>query len=191
MVIYPGSFDPVHQGHVALARFVTSDNFPAGKSRLWWLPSRRNPLKEDAPRATDEQRADMLRLAARGLDDVEVCTIEYELPEPSYTINTMRYLSARYPGCRFSLLIGSDNWLTFSRWKEHAALLQSFGVFIYPRPGYEVNPTTLPPGAVWLTDAPLSALSSTLVRARLAASQSIEAVTPPAVAAYLSTHNIY
>lgn len=191
VVIYPGSFDPVHLGHVALARFVTSAGFPAGKSRLWWLPSRRNPLKADAPQATDEQRADMLRLAARDMDGVEVCTVEHELPEPSYTIDTLRYLSAKHPDCRFSLLIGSDNWLSFSQWKEHDALLQSFGVYIYPRPGFEVDTSTLPDGAVWLTGAPQSTLSSTLLRSRLTADQSIATLTPTAVAKYIHQHRIY
>lgn len=191
VVIYPGSFDPVHLGHIALARYVTSASFPAGGCRLWWLPSRRNPLKANAPRATDEQRADMLRMAAEGLHGVEVCTVEYELPEPSYTIDTLRYLSDRYPSCRFSLLIGSDNWLTFPQWKEHDTLLRQFGVFIYPRPGFDVNHATLPAGAVWLAEAPLSPLSSTELRSRLSASQPVDSLTVPAVADYIRLHHIY
>lgn len=191
VIIYPGSFDPVHFGHIALARYVTSPSFPAGKCRLWWVPSRRNPLKANTPRATDRQREEMLRLAARELEGVDVCTVEYELPEPSYTIDTLRHLSSLHPDCRFSLLIGADNWHSFSLWKEHETLLESFGVFIYPRPGYAVDPSALPAGAVWLADAPQSPLSSTGLRTSLKAGLSIETFTPPAVANYISKNRTY
>lgn len=191
VIIYPGSFDPVHYGHIALARFVTSDLFPGGAARLWWLPSRRNPLKQDAPRATDDQRATMLRLAAGELDGVEVCTVEYELPEPSFTIDTLRHLKSVNPSLDFSLLIGSDNWLTFHHWKEYREVLGTFGVYIYPRPGYTADPSAIPPGAVWLSDAPQSPISSTLIRRRLADDQSIGTLTTPAVREYIRLHHIY
>lgn len=188
-----GSFNPVHKGHIELARYIACCG---AVDRVWLSLSPSNPLKPDGlPGATDTQRLDMLRLAVAPLRPVVDCTaIELSLPRPSFTLNTLRELSRQHPGRRFRLIIGSDNWLVFDRWRDPEAIINEYGVIIYPRPGYEVDPSGLPRGVSLVEGADLTLMdvSSTGVRLGFNASDdNAGSHLPAAVADYIRRHHLY
>lgn len=190
MGVLGGSFNPVHCGHIELARYIAMSGVV---DTVWLSLSPSNPFKPDGlPGATDADRREMLRLAVEPLGPIVGFTdIELDMPRPSYTFKTLAELSRRHPDCRFKLIIGSDNWLLFDRWRESATIIRDYGVIIYPRPGYEVDPSALPDGVVLLDGAPEMPVSSTEVRQLIAEGKKAWPFIPAAVAAYINDHNLY
>lgn len=185
--IFGGSFNPVHRGHIAIAEGVAHSGFA---DEVWLTLSPLNPLKAGSTElASDADRLAMLRLAAEGHPGVGVCDIELTKPRPSYTINTMRELSKRYPDKRFRLVIGGDNWAIFNRWRDHDILLSDFPPIIYPRPGDELG--ELPPGVDVCRYLPLIDVSSTMVRERVAAGLPVNNLVAPQVYKYIIDHKLY
>lgn len=185
--IFGGSFNPVHAGHLMVASYLAGWT---GLDEIWLMLSPQNPLKPLPGGASDADRENMLRLATDGSQKLHVCTDEFSMPRPSYTINTLHTLAERYPNYRFTLIIGADNWLIFDRWREYDRIIEEFGVMIYPRPGYPIDAATLPDG-VELTDAPVCSLSSTFLREAVASGRSIEHMVPPLVSDYINTYQLY
>lgn len=163
--IFGGSFDPIHAGHVALARYALKH---AHLDEVWLMISPRNPLKPQATVATNEERLEMAELATRGIDGLKVSNFEFSLPVPSYSWLTLTRLREEYPDILFQLIIGGDNWADFELWKNHDLIREEFGVIVYPRPG-ETIPTA-PEGVKILEEAPRMPVSSTEIRAMLKSS---------------------
>lgn len=186
--ILGGSFNPVHKGHLMLAgHIIRTTDIDA----VWLMLSPQNPLKVTACRpASDRHRLEMLRIATHNTPHIEPCDVELDMPHPSYTINSLRRLSKQYPDTRFSLIIGSDNWLIFDRWRDHDIIIRDYTPIIYPRPGYSIEPSTLPPDII-LADAPTSNVSSTEIRNAIAAGKDTRELLPPGVAEYIESHNLY
>lgn len=189
ITIYPGSFDPLHTGHACLASWVSQFRPEAGE--LWLMVTPRNPLKPDAASASDADRLAMASMAAATIPGVRASDFEFSLPRPSYTLATLQALADRWPGHRFRLLIGSDNWLIFHRWKGHDTILRDFGVLIYLRPGYPVDPDSLPPGATLLEGAPQMEISSTFIRNAIRAGKDMTHFLPPAVYDHVRHNDLY
>lgn len=189
IVIYSGSFDPIHTGHACLASWVSQ--FCPEADELWFMVTPRNPLKPESARAGDADRLAMARLVAGPLAGVRVSDFEFSLPLPSYTRATLQALAARWPEHRFRLLIGSDNWLIFSRWRDYDIILRDFGVLIYLRPGFPVDPATLPPGATLLDRAPQFEISSTFIRDSISRGRDMNYFLPSAVYDYVREHKLY
>ncbi len=188
IAVYSGSFDPVHNGHVALTRYVAM--LPE-VDEVWLLVTPHNPLKPLATSATFEQRMEMTRLAVAGLSGVRVMDFEAQLPPPHFTYSTLCALRARFPEHSFSLLIGSDNWHIFPSWRNHNEIIREFGLLVYPRPGYETDSATFPPQVRFLADAPTSTEASTDIRAALATSPLPNNSIPADVYTYINTHRLY
>lgn len=186
-VIFPGSFDPVHLGHIRLAAYVAA--LPQVRD-VWLLPSRRNPLKSHDVIAGDADRLAMLRIAADSIPGLHVSDLELSLPFPSYSVTTLRELQRCHPDRHFRLLIGSDNWADFPRWRLPETILHDFGLYIYPRPGYPLT-ETLPSEVTLLSDAPVFPFSSTEVRSLIASEASTQEILDPRVADYIRRHNLY
>lgn len=182
--IFGGTFNPVHNGHTDLARRLVADGLV---DQVWLTLSPSNPLKAERPGATDTDRMDMLQAACKDIEGVEPCFIEFELPRPSYTITTMRELASRFPDYEFRLIIGADNWAIFSQWKSPGEIISEFGVIIYPRPGYEVEPTDSA-SVKYLKDYTEFNISSTCIRNNIPGSLSL---VSPAVASIISNRNLY
>ena len=166
--IFGGSFNPIHNGHIALAQAVLRQ---CALDEVWLMVSPQNPLKRnDADLLDDHLRLEMARKALEGVEGVIACDYEFRLPKPSYTWNTLQHLSKDYPDCTFSLLIGGDNWAHFQRWRNWQEIQAHHAIIVYPRDEY--------PGTI---DVPLIDLSSTEIRQRLRNGESIDDLVPPSI----------
>ena len=185
--IFSGSFNPIHNGHIAIARYmVEKEKF----DEIWFIVSPQNPLKPQIGLLDDEIRAHMTKLAIENEPTFRYCDIEMHLPRPSYTITTLLTLKKQYTHTELCLLIGSDNWKIFDRWKSHDEIIENYPIYIYPRPGFPVETTILPP-TVHLTHAPMMEISSTEIRDLIATGQSTEKYLPLPVHDYIVKHNLY
>jgi nicotinate (nicotinamide) nucleotide adenylyltransferase len=159
--IFPGSFNPVHIGHLAIANYLAEFD---GFDEIWFLVTPHNPLKKKRDLLNDELRLEMVKKSIEGYDKFQLCMIEWELPQPTYTINSLQKLRMNYPEHTFELIIGSDNWLTFHRWKDFQMILKNFKVVIYPRRGSTDKLYVNHPNASLSKDAPKIDISSTDIR---------------------------
>lgn len=185
--IYGGTFDPPHNAHIAVARAVLDAGLA---DEVWLMVSPLNPLKSPGSISPDALRLEMAHIAADGIPGLRVSDFEFSLPRPSYTVNTLRTLSARYPDCRFTLIAGGDNLSNFSRWRNAGEILRDYGAIIYPRPGC-VLPESLPEGVTLLGGVDLSDISSTEVRRRAAAGESLGGLVSPQVEDFIRHNALY
>lgn len=185
IVIFGGSFDPIHVGHVALAREVCARGLA---SEVWFMVSPQNPHKQGRVMTDENLRLQMVKLAIGDNPRFKACDFEFGLPRPSYTLNTLAALEKEYPGRKFRLLIGADNWEKFDLWYKGNEILSRYGVIIYPRNGEEVP--DLPANAVWLP-AELCNVSSTAVRGAVAAGKDISGMVPPVVERFIKEKGLY
>ncbi|MGN0187455.1 MAG: nicotinate (nicotinamide) nucleotide adenylyltransferase [Paludibacteraceae bacterium] len=174
--LFFGSFNPIHNGHIALAKYLLQ----SGLDEIWFVVSPHNPLKNTADLWDDAFRLQLVRIALNDEPQLQVSDIEFTLPKPNYTIDTLRTLKRLYPDRVFVLLIGADNAAIFDRWKNYDEILNSFAVWAYPRVGYPNANLHLP--QIRFVDAPLYIVSSTEIRQRLTAGQSIRGWVPDCVA---------
>jgi len=130
--IYPGSFNPVHIGHLALANFIAEyGEF----DEIWFLITPQNPLKKKSDLLDQDFRLAWLEKAIGNYPKFKTCTVEWEMSQPTYTINTLQRLRVMFPEYTFELIIGSDNWESIHRWKDYQTILKNFRTWIYPRLG--------------------------------------------------------
>lgn len=172
--IFPGSFNPVHIGHLALANYLCEFE---ELDEIWFLVTPQNPLKEQAAEYTDKQRLQWLEKACERYPKFKVSDFEWHLPRPHYTIQTLEALKTAYPKLHFTLIIGADNWTIFDRWKDHEKLLAQFPLIVYPRKDYPLVETS-PHPAVRFSQAPLIEISSTFIRESIRAGKDIRFFVP-------------
>ena len=166
--LFGGSFNPIHNGHIALAQAVQKQ---CGLDEVWLMVSPQNPLKRnDADLLDDQLRFEMAQRALEGVEGVKACDYEFHLPKPSYTWNTLQNLSKDYPDYTFILLIGGDNWAHFQRWRHWKDILWHHDIIVYPRDEY--------PGTV---DAELYPVSSTEIRERVRKGESVGQLVPSTI----------
>lgn len=185
--LFGGSFNPIHTGHVALARQLLE---AAGLDEVWFMVSPQNPLKRQCDLLDDSQRLELVREALKDEPRMRACDDEFELPRPSYTWNTLQVLGLRYPQCRFTLLVGGDNWAAFNRWYRYRDILDHYRVAVYPRPGSVIDEAALPAN-VTLVHARLMDISSTEIRRRIAAGLSVSGWLAPGVERMVRERNLY
>lgn len=185
--ILGGSFNPVHIGHLMLANYLRQFT---GLDAVWLTLSPLNPLKADSTELiSDIHRLKMLSLATAGVDGIGTCDIELSMPRPSYTINTLDLLNRRYPRRSFKLIIGSDNYRIFDRWRDGDRIKRDYGLIVYPRPGYPVP--NLYEDGVDVIDAPQSNLSSTFIRRAIARGYDMNYFLHPDVYRYIKENGLY
>ena len=163
--IYGGSFNPVHFGHVGLAKWVIENT---DLDELWLMVSPNNPLKPASMLAPEAERLASVREAVKDIPHVVASDFEFSLPRPSYTANTLRELQKAYPGHEFTLIIGEDNIAIFNQWREAEFILSNFRIFVYPRHGSDggqhVNDIKNARDIQFLANAPYFDISSTQIR---------------------------
>ena len=175
--IYGGSFNPIHNGHIAIARAMTTR---AGLDEVWLVVSPQNPLKPAGSLLADEKRLLMAQTAVSGIPGVTATDYEFHLPRPSYMWNTLQSLSRDFPERDFTLLIGADHWAVFHRWYRADDIIAHYPIAIYPRTGYPIDTASLPPN-VKLIDTGLYDISSTQVRELIARGGDITGLVPDSV----------
>jgi nicotinate-nucleotide adenylyltransferase len=185
--LFFGSFNPIHCGHLVLANYMLSFT-PI--QELWFVVSPQNPLKEKNSLLHQNQRLHLVNLAIEHCSAMKVSNIEFSLPQPSYTIHTLAHLKEKYPDYQFSLIIGSDNLLSFHKWKNYEEILKNYELLVYPRPGFNENPFPNNPN-VKLTEAPLMELSSTFIRKAIKEKKDVRFFLHPAVWEYIDEMNFY
>lgn len=184
--ILGGSFNPVHIGHMMLASYLAGWGYV---DQVWLTLSPRNPLKDPDSLIPDTKRLTMLNLALKGSRNIDLCDIELSMPAPSYTIRTLETLASRYPNYRFKLIIGSDNWASFDRWREGQRILDEYGVIVYPRPGYPIQQGHV--DGMETVDAPTVNISSTFIRDAIARGRDVDYFLPQGVYKYILDHKLY
>lgn len=185
--LFFGSFNPIHVGHLIIAEFMATRT---DLDQVWFVISPHNPLKERSTLARDYDRLHMVQIAIDDNPRLRASNIEFSLPKPSYTIDTMTYLHEKYPEYRFSLIMGEDNLRTIYKWKNYRLLLERYPIHLYRRTGTEEAPDY--PGAdIRYYDAPLLDISSTFIRQSLASGQSIRYLVHEKVYEYLDGSNLY
>ena len=163
--IYGGSFNPVHFGHVGLAKWVIEHT---DLDELWLLVSPNNPLKPAGILAPEDERLKAVHEAIKDIPGLKASNFEFSLPRPSYTANTLRALQKAYPEHEFTLVIGEDNLAIFTQWREWEYILENFRIFVYPRKSEISNQQSEIRNAkniVFLDSAPYFNISSTELRA--------------------------
>ena len=187
--IFGGSFDPIHTGHAIVAQYIISSG---AVDRLWFMVSPVNPLKADKVRqVADTDRLRMVEMVSRPMEGVETSAFEFSMPKPSYTIDTLNALQAKFPDDEFYLVIGADNWVVFDRWRNNKEILAKYHLLVYPRLGFDVEIPEELRDRVTLVDAPIIELSSTMVRERLAKGLSVRYYVPDEVLSYIERNNLY
>lgn len=184
--ILGGSFNPIHLGHIMVASYLVQWGYV---DQVWLTVSPSNPLKAPGELIPDVKRLTMTSLAAKGVKGVAVCDIELSMPRPSYTINTLELLAKRHPNKKFKLIIGSDNWRIFDKWKDHQAILDRFGVIVYPRPGYDIERRSI--DGMEIAYAPVCGLSSTFIREAIAQGRDVKEFLPQGVSKYIIDNKLY
>ena len=163
--LYFGSFNPIHLGHLQLAEYLTNN---ALVDEVWLIVSPCNPLKNQTELLDEHIRLQMVELSIAHNPRLKVSDVEFNLPVPSYTIDTLRFFFSNYSQHSFSLLIGSDNALLFDHWRDYRAILTNCPVFVYPRRGYDFNSVATIYPQMQLLSTPYYDISSSEIRAAIA-----------------------
>ncbi|MBT8230010.1 MAG: nicotinate-nucleotide adenylyltransferase [Bacteroidia bacterium] len=185
--LYFGSFNPVHVGHMIIANYMINYT---DMDAIWMVLSPHNPLKKKSTLANDYDRLHLLNLAIDDHDKIRSSDIEFGLPRPSYTIDTMTYLEEKYPKHEFCLIMGGDNLSSFHKWKNYELLLKRYSIYIYKRPLFELNELINHPH-VHVCEAPLLQISSSTIRQMIRDKKSIRYLVPDKVFEYLRDYPVY
>jgi len=185
--LYFGSFNPVHIGHLAIANYMVEFT---DMEQLWFIVSPQNPFKKKETLLDDFDRYDMVELAT-GIDDrFRVSDIEFRMPKPSYTIDTLTYLKEQFPRNDFSLIIGSDNLSTFNQWKNYKLIQEKYKRYVYPRRGSEnIDPRR--DINIEMVNAPVIEISSSFIRSAIQEGKDIRYFLPEKVYDYIQKMNFY
>jgi len=183
--LYFGSFNPVHIGHLIIGSFVANNT---DVDQVWLVVSPHNPLKKTSTLLNEYHRLHLVQLAIEKDDQLKASNIEFKLPRPSYTIDTLTYLQEKYPNYTFAVIIGSDSFVNIERWKNYQLLLKNYSIYVYLRPGFEVKKTS---ENIHILEAPLLEISSTKIRETIKAGRSIRYLVPEKVQEEIERNGYY
>ena len=188
IAIFGGTFNPIHIGHAILTNYIIENT---GIDSVWLMVARQNPLKEGYDKSYDIHRLRMTEMVSSRLQGVITSGFEFSLPYPSYTINTLDALAAKFPEHHFNIVIGADNWEAFDKWKDWERIIEDYGVMVYPRRGYNINIPEKYAGRVVAIDAPMIEVSSTYIREGIASGKDMTFFLPYDVYHYIKRNNLY
>jgi nicotinate-nucleotide adenylyltransferase len=186
--IYSGSFNPIHFGHTKLAEYLTDNKLV---DEVWFVVSPCNPLKKQTELLDEYIRLDMLILAIAQHPNFKASDMEFCMPIPSYSIDTLELLSIQYPDCLFTLVIGSDNALVFDQWKGYTQLLKHYPILVYPRTGYDFDLVADKYPEMKLLNTPFYDISSTQIRNSIAQKKDVSQWLHPSVYQFIIENNFY
>jgi nicotinate-nucleotide adenylyltransferase len=185
--LYFGSFNPIHNGHLIIASHIAQHT---QLNQVWFVVSPHNPLKEEASLLNEYDRLHLVKLAIEGEENrLKASDIEFKLPKPSYTVNTMAYLAEKHPDYEFSIIMGSDSLQNLHRWKNYETLVNNYAIYIYKRPGFEVDNKVN--AQITVCNAPLLEISSTMIRKWIAEKKSVRYLLPDVVKEEIDRYGYY
>jgi len=184
--LFFGSFNPIHIGHLIVANHIVEYT---NIDKLWFVVSPHNPLKDSHSLLNEYDRLHLVRLAIENNPKFRASNIEFQLPKPSYTIDTLTYLTEKFPLEQFSVIMGSDSFQNIHRWKNYEQLTKNYPIIIYQRPGFGITETH--GASLTVVDAPLLSISSTFIRNQVKQGKSIRYLVPEAVFDYIAGSNYF
>ena len=176
--LYFGSFNPIHHGHLIIANYILDHT---DLDQIWFVISPQNPLKPSASLLNEYHRLFLVQLAIEGEKNLKASDIEFKLPKPSYTVDTLAYLQEKYPTHQFAIIMGSDSLQNLPKWKNYQWLLQHYPIYVYQRPEHETIPVYPEAMSIQVMHAPLLPISSTTIRQHIKEGKSIRYLVPDAV----------
>lgn len=186
IALYFGSFNPIHIGHLIIANHVLNH---CDVKQLWFVDSPHNPLKETSSLLKENHRYRLVQLAVDSEPKFRASNFEFKLPRPSYTIDSMTYLSEKYPQHEFQILMGGDSFSNIKKWKNYQTLINQYKLLIYNRPGFEIDKTIS--SNIEILDAPLLDISSTYIRSMIRQKKSIRYLVPDIVMNEILSNHFY
>ena len=187
--LYFGSFNPIHIGHLVIANHMAEYS---DLDQIWFVVTPHNPFKKKSSLLDNYQRLEMVYRATKDYPKLKSSDIEFNLPQPSYTINTLAHLQEKYPDFEFSLIMGEDNLKSFHKWKNHDIILENHDIYVYPRITENKVETQFDGHKkIHVIEAPIMQLSSTFIRKGIKASKNVQPMLPKHVWEYLDEMNFY
>lgn len=186
--LYFGTYNPIHIGHLAIANYMVEYT---DIDQLWFVVSPQNPHKAKKNLLDDYQRFEMVHRAVDGDDRLRASNIEFNLPRPSYTVDTLVYLKEQHPNYDFVILMGSDNLENFHKWKNYETILENYGVIVYPRPGFDPSKVTVNKNISIAAEAPLMEISASFIRQSIKLGKDVRHFMPQKAWEYLDEMNFY
>lgn len=187
--LYFGSFNPIHIGHLIIANQLVENS---DLDQVWFVVTPHNPFKKKSSLLDNYQRLDMVHLATEGYDKLQPCDIEFNLPQPNYTVNTLAHLNEKYASHNFSIIMGEDNLKSFHKWKNYEVILEDYQVYVYPRvsEGVIESQFTNHP-KISRVEAPIIELSSTLIRNSIKANKNVKPLLSESVWKHIDDMGFY
>lgn len=182
-----GSFNPIHNGHLILANYMAEFS---DLDEVWFVVSPQNPLKDKKSLLADYHRLALVRLAVEDHKKLKVTNIEFSMPVPSYTIDTLTWLDEKYPDNSFVVICGTDIFKSFHKWKNYKEILSQYELYVYPRPGSDIGDYINHP-SVQLFDAPLMEISSSFIRNAIRENKNLDYWMPAKVYEYMLEMHFY
>ena len=186
--LFFGSFNPIHMGHMIIAQVMAETT---DMDEVWFVVSPQNPFKEGKHLLHEFDRYDMVSAAVHDNYKFRVTDIEFHMPKPSYTIDTLVYLREKNPEREFSLVIGADNLKHFHKWKNFEVILRDYPLYVYPRPGAKMPDKYMDLPNVHLVDAPMVDISATFIRKCIQNGYSVQYLVPDSVAELIRGRKYY
>lgn len=184
--LYFGSFNPIHNGHLIIANFIVQNT---DLDQVWFVISPQNPLKKSATLLNEYHRLHLVQISIEDEHALKASDIEFRLPKPSYTIDTLTYLQEKYPSHNFSVIMGSDSYQNLPAWKNYKQLLDNYPIIVYERPGFK--PVIHEGSNSVILKAPLLEISSTYIRKTIKNGKSIRYLVPDKVRLEIEQNRYY
>lgn len=186
--LFFGSFNPVHVGHLIIANYMAEQT---ALEEVWLVVTPQNPLKNKRTLANNYDRLHLVNLSIEKNPKLKASNIEFGLPQPSYTIDTLTYLREKYPEDQFTLIMGGDNLRTLHKWKNYELLLRDYSIFVYSRPGYDLGDLATHENVKVFTEVPQMSISASFIRRSLKENHSIQFMVTDPVFEYLQDSDMY
>ncbi|MBS1665840.1 MAG: nicotinate-nucleotide adenylyltransferase [Bacteroidetes bacterium] len=186
--LYFGSFNPIHHGHLIIANYALQHS---DLDQVWFIVSPQNPFKESASLLNEYHRLYLVQIAIEGEKGLRAMDIEFRLPKPSYTANTLIYLQEKYPDFQFSLIMGSDSYRNLPKWKNAEYIIKNYPIYVYRRAGEEIVTATNGDAPTKIMEAPLLQISATYIRENVKSGRSIRFLVPEKVSEEIERNGYY
>ena len=184
--LYFGSFNPIHIGHLIIANHVLNETTI---NKIWFVVSPQNPLKESKTLLNEFDRLHLVRLATQNDNRIKCSDIEFNLPKPSYTSNTLTFLSEKYPEHKFALIMGSDSYQNLDKWRNYETIINNYSIYVYKREGYDIKKAYT--NAPLILKAPIIQISASQIREHIRSGKSIRYLVPEIVREEIETRKFY